>query len=203
MSRSKNYARRLYLASSSPRRVSILTEFSVPFIQIKNAFQEDAFFEQDAASLKKAIQECAVKKAFFSKDHFKGLILGVDTVVVFRDKIFGKPKTLKEAKEMLRHLSGNTHEVISGYCVLDTITDKKISGIDVSHVSFFPLADNDIDTYCGRYHPLDKAGSYAIQEVNKWFVSKVEGSYYNVVGLPIEKLLTVLAPYTLLNTGGE
>lgn len=188
--------RPLFLASASPRRGTILSTFGITYKRIKNRLQEEPSFCV-GPSLKKDVRNLAKAKAIASKDAYQGLILGVDTIVVIGDTVLGKPHTLPEANAMLVQLSGTTHHVISAFCLLDTISQRTISRSVTSTVTFKSLSDEAIRHYHKHYSPLDKAGAYDIQEVKQLFVASLNGSYYNVVGLPIETLLRVLKPYII------
>ncbi len=188
--------RSLFLASTSPRRGAILDTFGIGYQRIKNRLQEEPPLCV-GPSLKKDVRNLAKAKAFTSKNTYRGLILGVDTIVVIGDTVLGKPRDLIDAKAMLEQLSGTTHHVISAFCILDTISQRTISRSVTSTVTFKPLSDEAISHYHKHYSPLDKAGSYDIQEVKQLFVASLKGSYYNVVGLPIETLLRVLKPYII------
>ncbi len=119
------------------------------------------------------------------------LLLTADTVVVLGSEIIGKPKDLEDAKEILRKLSGETHKVVTG-CCLRTRTKKRHFSV-ISEVTFAPLTKEDIDYYVDNYHPLDKAGAYGVQE---WIgcvgVKSIQGSYFNVMGLPVQRVWEVL-----------
>lgn len=119
------------------------------------------------------------------------IVLTADTVVVMDDQILGKPKTVSEAQMMISALSGQTHEVISGVCI--SSVDKVISFSDTTHVTFADIRHEEISHYIQNYQPFDKAGSYGIQE---WLgmigIQSIQGSFYNVMGLPIHKVYKVL-----------
>ena len=112
-------------------------------------------------------------------------------MVILDHTILGKPKDLLEAKEFLRRLSGRNHQVVTGVCI--KYQDKISLFKDITEVSFTTLTDKQIDYYLEKYHPLDKAGAYGIQEwIGMVGVTKIEGSYFNVVGLPVQKLYQAL-----------
>lgn len=118
-------------------------------------------------------------------------VLGADTIVFFRGKILGKPKTLREAKKILRKMSGHTHRVYSGIALIDRRTGKARVSFDKTAVKFLRLSEEKIDDYLARTHPLDKAGAYAIQE-KPVIVEHFRGSYSNIVGLPLEKFQVLI-----------
>ncbi|MCP4050503.1 MAG: septum formation protein Maf [bacterium] len=188
--------RHLYLASSSPRRAEILNNLNIPFTTIANRL-ENEFLPDNPKNILKSIRELTFQKAFLSKKNLKGLILGTDTIVVLKDKVLGKPKDLCEAKKYLSLLSSNTHKVISGFCILDTVSQNKYCRTETTHVTFNKLDNFIINDYCNNYQVLDKAGAYAIQDAEKILISQIRGSYYNVVGLPVDSLLKILNNYDI------
>ena len=119
-----------------------------------------------------------------------GIVIGADTVVAVDGKILGKPKDKADAKCMLRLLSGKTHSVFSGVTVIKNKTAHTFC--EETKVTFFPLSDDEIESYVNTGEPLDKAGAYGIQGKGALLVEKIDGDYYNVVGLPIGKLNRLL-----------
>ncbi|MFC1616805.1 Maf family protein [Candidatus Margulisiibacteriota bacterium] len=186
--------RQLFLASASPRRLDILNAFQIPCTVIENKLVDETLNNNN---IKKAVRVLAQEKALASKENYQGLILGVDTVVVINNQILGKPHNLDEAKKMLQKLSEKEHVVISGIAVVDTILNKNICRTEATYVKFKKLDLAEIEYYCSNYLVLDKAGAYAIQEYGQNFVKKIRGSYYNVVGLPIKTLKSILKSYKI------
>lgn len=183
---------KLILASGSPRRKEILTKFGYTFSTLKSSFEEKG----DGGDPKAITLSFAKGKAldvFFSlpeEDRKNSLVLGADTVVYFGGKILGKPKDGGDAVDTLKMLSGNEHKVYTGYAV---ISEKlKCFGCAVSDVVFNTLSDAVIMEYVATGKPLDKAGSYGLQD-GYGIVDSVRGSVYNVIGLPIEELSPVLS----------
>ncbi|MFC1752111.1 Maf family protein [Thermoproteota archaeon] len=189
--------RTLYLASSSPRRADILRRFNIPFIKIENKLISEKL-PACTNNLKTKLIRIAKQKVSASKSFYKGLILGVDTAVILNNVIFGKPQNLADAETILSCLSGKTHNVISACCVLDTIQNKWLCRTDQSKVTFRKLTKKQIQDYCANYNVLDKAGAYAIQEIGNDFILQVKGSYFNIVGLPIERLLKLFKNYDIV-----
>lgn len=113
-------------------------------------------------------------------------VIGADTVVALGDEIMGKPKTEQDAFDMLKKLSGKTHTVLTGVCVISP--DKQINFYEKTEVEFYPLGDDEIKQYIASGEPMDKAGAYGIQEKGAMFVKSINGDFYNVVGLPIARL---------------
>ncbi len=175
---------KIILASQSPRRKELLKGIGVDFSchvkkDIDESFDADIPAEQIAEYLAK-------KKADNYKDIIDDntIIITADTVVIFEDKILNKPKDKKDAHKMLNILSGNKHKVITGVCIKSISREEIFSSL--STVYFDTLTDNEIDYYIETYKPFDKAGAYGIQEwIGYIGITKIEGSYFNVMGLPV------------------
>tara|TARA_R110002050_G_scaffold200591_1_gene335471 strand:- start:10981 stop:11571 length:591 start_codon:yes stop_codon:yes gene_type:complete len=183
----QNY--RVVLASNSPRRQTLLRELGVNF-----TVEPSKGDEHYPASLKSTdvAEFLALQKAdWFTNFEHNELYLTADTVVVLGEEVLGKPKDKAEAKEILRKLSGNTHEVITGMCIKSKRKQKSFSVL--TEVVFKVLTDEEINFYVNTYKPFDKAGAYGIQEwIGMIGITEIHGSYFNVVGLPTEKLFKQL-----------
>lgn len=179
----------IILGSQSPRRREILSFFSIPFRQISSDFDEDSIpFKGDPrAFVQKIAQEKANK---LLKQYPNEIILTADTTVALDGRLFQKPASLSEAKEMLLTLSGQTHQVFSGVCVTTGASSWVES--ETSQVELHKLTENQIDTYHKTIFPLDKAGGYAIQQNGSIIVKRIEGCYYNIMGLPLATLRRLL-----------
>ncbi len=179
----------LILASNSPRRKEILTKMGYSFTVIPSLFDEGKVKEEG----KTTAETLAYFKAeeVFSRLENKEevVVLGADTIVFFDGKILGKPKDREDAFNMIRALSGKVHEVITGYAVITK--DKIYRGKVISEVVFNHFTDEFINEYLDNAKPFDKAGSYGIQDGYN-LVSKLTGSFDNVVGLPSEKIAEIL-----------
>ena len=123
------------------------------------------------------------------------MIIGADTVVVLNNQILGKPKDAKQAKEILQQLSGKTHEVYTGFAIVEKPSGEMLSEFEKTLVSFRKLADEEIDRYIQSGSPFDKAGGYGIQDQGALFVQKIDGCFYNVMGLPVTKLYQALEKF--------
>lgn len=179
----------LILGSNSPRRKEILNFFSLPFEQIKSDFDESTVVFNSNPSL--FAQETALRKAhILSKKFPDRVILTADTIVYRNGKIFQKPENLKEAFEMLKELSGKEHKVFTGVCVAKK--NDFFSEVEESRVFFHDLTDSQIREYHHHFNPLDKAGGYAIQKGGNLIVKRIEGCYYNIMGLPINTVRRLL-----------
>ena len=172
---------KVILASASPRRIELLKKIVEDFDVVVSNVDESISFEDPA----KAVQKIAERKA--SAIHENAVIIAADTIVFFK-KALGKPKDEEDAVNTLLSLNGKKHLVYTGVCV--SSPNKRICFVDCTEVYFKELSEDDIRDYVKYYLPLDKAGSYGIQD--GVLVEKIVGSYDNVVGLPTEKLKEVL-----------
>lgn len=173
----------IILASGSPRRQQLLKEAGI-FFTVRTKPTDESFPED--MSVYQVPEFLARKKAFAFLDELSSdqLIIAADTVVVHRNEILGKPSSPEEAFSMLKRLSGQSHEVITGVCLLSKICEEHFS--DRTTVCFRPLSDKQINYYLAGYNPYDKAGSYGIQDwIGLIGVEKISGSYFNVMGLPV------------------
>jgi septum formation protein len=179
---------RLILASASPRRRELLARLGIAFDVITADIPELETLTPEHPTPAVLAQENARRKALAVAALHPGRpVLGADTVVALGQRLFGKPATPGHAREFLRALSGQTHEVITGCALIDTQGAMEIFH-EVTRVTFLPLSDDVITRYLGEVDVLDKAGAYALQERSEWIIEKVEGSRTNVIGLPIERL---------------
>jgi len=172
------------LASASQRRMDLLRSLGVSFKVVPSAAEElhDESFSPNALCELNAER----KAADVAMSYPNRVVLGADTLVTLDGKLFGKPRDLAEAKEMLAQLGGKTHQVITGVCLCDAARKSLFS--EVTQVRFRPLTPQVIETYLTAVSVLDKAGAYGIQERGELLVEGFSGSYSNVVGLPLERL---------------
>lgn len=172
------------LASQSARRKELLKYLFDNFEIIPSGADETPPDGIDAEDIPEIL---AVRKAMdIAKDHPDCLVIGCDTVVILDGKIYGKPHSMDDAFNMLRTLSGRTHKVVSGVCIC--FKGKTMSFSQTTLVTFYQLSDEDILRYINESSPLDKAGSYGIQDRGGLFVRSLEGDHYNVIGFPIARL---------------
>ena len=187
---------RIILASKSPRRIDILKKINLDFKVIPSNIIED-FDKTNPSTL---VQSCAFEKAKkVSLENLNNFIIGADTVVVLDKKIMGKPRDINESREMLGMLSGKTHKVFTGVSIQNI--NKNINELFYSKtdVELYKMSDSVIDYYIKNYKPSDKAGSYGIQD---WFssqIKKINGCYYNVMGLPLSKVFKCLYDLSMNN----
>lgn len=184
--------KQIVLASKSPRRKQLLEEIKLEFEVHPSEFEEK---EKGLLPEDLAIHNAIGKAQDISRHYRNALIIGVDTVVAFQNHIIGKPKDIEDAKRILRLLSNTTHRVISGICVMDTDNKKNISAIEETFVTMDRLDEADIENYVNSGEGEDKAAGYAIQGIGSLFVKKIEGDYFNVVGLPIFRLRMILKEF--------
>ena len=177
----------LILASGSPRRKEILDTMGLEFsVDISDA--DESF----AGTPEEMVLELSRRKAqAVASRHSGAIILAADTLV-YGDEVLGKPHSAEEAKRMLAGLSGRWHSVYTGVTMIDTRSGKTLSRADVTRVHFVALTAQDIDAYVATGEPLDKAGAYGIQGRGGMFIDRIEGSYSNVVGLPMALVRSML-----------
>jgi septum formation protein len=175
----------IILASKSPRRQELLRLMDVDFrVVLKDV---DESYPEHLSPQEVAVYIATKKAEAFDESIGDEVVLTADTIVVIDGQILGKPETPEHAVEMLKTLSGKVHQVITGVCLLHKHKYNKF--FDVSEVFFRKLTDEEITSYVEKYNPLDKAGSYGIQErIGLIGIERINGSYTNVVGLPTEKL---------------
>ncbi len=175
--------KKIILASASPRRKEILGITGLKFSVCVSDYVEDLDLSLRPRELARFLSR---KKAeAVSGKYRNALIIAADTFIVFKDRILGKPHTDKEAEKMLTMLNGKAHAVITGFTIIDTATGKKLSRSVETKVYFKRLSKEEIRAYVRSKEPLDKAGAYAIQGLGAVFIEKIEGDYFNVVGLPL------------------
>ena len=179
---------KIVLASKSPRRKEILSLICDEF-EIRVSDADESYDE--STPLCDVPRILSLRKAMAVNMADDEIIIGCDTVVLINNKLLGKPKTREKAIEMLNEMSGNSHEVISGLTV--RTADKTYSEAVSSTVYMRKLTDSEIEKYVDVWRPLDKAGAYGIQEMAGSFVSRIEGDFYNIVGLPLCRLVEILS----------
>ena len=175
----------IILASTSPRRREVLNFFSVPFKQAQPDFDESSV--EYKGDPKQHVMELSKGKALSLQKEFPGqTILAADTLVYFEDAVLGKPEDVNHAFEILKKLQGHWHQVYTGITLVND--DKVVSDFDQTNILFKDCTDQEIQKYLAGISCLDKAGAYAIQMAGNIMVDKLEGCFYNTVGLPINTL---------------
>ncbi len=185
----------LVLVSASPRRQALLQQVGIPFL-VHPSEVDEQIPDQVADPMATAITLARQKARAVAKQFPRRWLLAADTLVVVGHRVFGKPQTPDEAVAMLRQLSGRSHWVVTGLCLAQTDQQGRIrkcfTAAERTKVTFRPLSDDEIAAYVATGEPMDKAGAYGIQGKAAVFVTQVVGCYYNVVGLPLAKLTTLL-----------
>ena len=179
---------KILLASASPRRKKLLGELGYEITVAAPLFDEEQIRAQDPAQLVAALAEGKGRSVCASEEV---LLVAADTVVAFNGAILGKPADAADAKKMLSMLSGNTHQVYTGVYLRHGEKERVFT--DRSSVTFRALAEQEIDTYVQSGSPMDKAGSYGIQETD--FVSEIKGSFNNIVGFPTELFQKIIKEF--------
>ena len=180
----------LILASRSPRRAALLTQMGFDFRIVPVEIAENFPPRADPIATVKTLSTRKAEAAL--PDVSNGLIIGADTVVVLKGEMLGKPRSPEDAASMLQKLSGNTHEVFTGFTLIDAKDGERLSDIERTRVTFRKLEDWEISDYVESGMPMDKAGAYGIQDRSGLFVDRIEGCFYNVVGFPMTRFYEAL-----------
>jgi len=201
--------KKIILASASPRRHELLDLLGIEHevIPCKEDEKQLRVVEKSKPEMKQKITPKTIEQLVLESAYQKAscvakilpankkkntLVIGADTIVVLDDEIIGKPKSKKEAISMLQKLLGNIHEVYTGLCVIDLNADKILSAVEKTAVSMKVWPIEKIEAYIEAENVLDKAGGYAIQGKGAAMIDRVEGCYYNVMGLPLSRLVIML-----------
>jgi len=183
--------KKIILASASPRRKELLRQIGLIFEVVPSEIEEDV---KDGEEPREHVLRLARLKAQeIARDQDSAVIIGADTIVVLGGEILGKPKDEEEAFAMLSQLSGRVHRVVTGFCVLDASDGSEYSEAVESKVRFKHLTPEEIRGYIKTDEPMDKAGAYAVQGRGSYMIKEIQGSYTNVVGLPLCELVEVLS----------
>jgi len=183
----------IILASASPRRKDLLEQIGLSFRVEPSNYQENIRLDLEPHELAKSLS--LEKARLVARNHRNALVIAADTFIVFEGKILGKPRTETEAKEMLKAMIGKPHSVITGFSIIDADSNKTVSGSVETRVHLRKLGSDEIDAYVRSKEPLDKAGAYAIQGLGSVIVEKIEGDYFNVIGLPLSALTESLKEF--------
>lgn len=185
---------RLILASSSPRRADLLSQIGLTFEIYPSDIEEPSF--NGSISPAAATQQLASMKAKSVAERYtEGVIIGADTLVEYKNELLGKPDNPEHARYILKKLSGKKHKVVTGLCLINVELSKEITWYEVTKVHFRELSPIEIEEYVNCGEPLDKAGAYGIQGRGAAFVNRIEGCYFNVVGLPLASLIEKLSDF--------
>ena len=183
---------KLILASASPRRAEILRNAGIAFSVLSSAVDETLIPGETAAEMvgRLALAKCELVAA---RAVGPAIVIAADTTVVLEGAILGKPRTTEDARQMLEKLSGRTHSVITGVALIRLPDAERREFMETTHVHFGTLSEEDVTKYLASGEPFDKAGSYAIQGLAGRFIPRIDGCYFNVVGLPVARLCKELA----------
>lgn len=188
---------KIVLASASPRRAEILRNAGIPFEVLATQADETRRAGELRGDYVRRLALEKARAAAADADTSDGdcLFVGADTVVVAGDEILGKPRSEEDARRMLRKLSGNVHEVHTGLAVVQW--PHRAEGVvdEVTRVTFAPLSGEEIEIYIATGEPFDKAGAYGIQGIGGRYVTRIEGCYFNVMGLPLARLWSLLQEF--------
>src|SRR5580704_15478271 len=184
----------LILASSSPRRAEILRQAGIAFEICAAEIDETVLPGETALEMVARLAEAKARAITAQMDAAirECIIVGADTTVELDGEILGKPRDTANAREMLARLSGRTHHVLTGIFLLRLPGNATRAAVEKTAVTFAPLSETEIDAYVASGEPLGKAGAYAIQGLAGRYIPKIEGCYFNVVGLPLARLYTLL-----------
>ncbi|MEK7818612.1 MAG: nucleoside triphosphate pyrophosphatase [Bacteroidota bacterium] len=188
------------LASNSPRRKYLLNQIGLKFKIHPSKISENVLKNETP---KENVLRLSLQKAIdVSKSYKDEIVIGADTIVVLNDKILGKPKSKNDAVKMLNRLSNNSHFVYTGFAFVDSKTKKSFTGFEKTKVTFRKLTTDEIKLYVSSGSPMDKAGAYGIQDdFGAVFIKKINGCYYNVVGLPLQNFFISLNKF--INENGK
>ncbi|MDK2823328.1 MAG: nucleoside triphosphate pyrophosphatase [Clostridia bacterium] len=177
---------KIILASASPRRYELLKQIKIPFTVQVSKINENKI---KMGKPQNWVQNLALEKALdVAQSIDEGLVIGADTVVVKENRVLGKPLTSEEAMSMLNFLSGSTHQVMTGIAIVNAVNQRIFTDVEITTVKFRNLTEQEIYSYVASGEPMDKAGAYGIQGLGALLVEGITGCYFNVVGLPLNKL---------------
>ncbi len=183
----------IILASGSPRRQELLSKARIPFRVIPPNIDESYGDEEDVVGIVRRLSEKKVNTIIsLFKNESPRWILGVDTLVDLDGEIIGKPRTIEEAKDTIRALSGKKHRVLSGISLLPSKNERMITKVAVTEVKFIKMSDDEINYYINTGEWSGVAGGYRIQGIGSFFIEWIKGSYSNVMGLPMETFYGIL-----------
>lgn len=185
--------REIVLASASPRRCELLKQIGLSFTVMPANINEDISCGQEPTAM---VEKLSRDKAFHVANELQHdcIVIGADTIVV-KDEILGKPTDELDARNMLERLQGDWHEVITGITVVAVPEKTSTTTFERTRVKMKPLDASEIETYIATGEPMDKAGAYGIQGMGALLVDRIEGCYFNVVGLPLVRLSEILKDY--------
>lgn len=185
--------KQIILASTSPRRKELLEKTGLKFKIVSSNYEEDMSLKMRPLILAKFLSKG--KAEAVAKKYKNHIIISADTFVALNDELLGKPHTRDEAREMLKKISNKVVSIITGYTVIDTGDNKKISNVSEAKVYIKRLSSDEIENYIKTKEPLDKAGAFAIQGLGAVIIKKIEGDFFGIVGLPLYDLSETLKKF--------
>ncbi len=183
----------IILASASPRRAEILTKLELAFAVRPSAIDEN--LTENLPPAEYAVELAERKARAVAAEIPTGMIIGADTIVVLGKEILGKPASEAEAHAMLRRLSNRTHRVFTGFAIFDRPSNRCVSAVEMTEVTFRALEDAEIAAYVQSGEAMDKAGAYGIQDLSAVFAERINGCFYNVVGFPLTRFYLTLRAF--------
>ena len=183
----------IILASSSPRRKEILSKLRLPFTVAVSDYEEDMTLPMPPAELAQYLS--AGKARAVAKSHPDAIIIAADTFIIYGNHVLGKPKTEERAREMLRMLSGQENDILTGVTILDSSDNHHYSFSEITKVFMKVISEDTITAYIKTGEPLDKAGAYALQELGAILIDRIEGDFFNAMGLPLARLALELQKF--------
>lgn len=187
----------LILASKSPRRRYLLEQAGLSFDVIPSKFDESSAALTEPVHYVGSLSKAKAHEV--AANHPHSWIIGADTIVLIDDRVLGKPRDSDEARTMLERLSGQTHQVYTGYTICRHASQTNLTDAVCTDVTFKKLSRNEIEWYIHTQEPFDKAGAYAIQGLGTFLVKRINGSYTNVVGLPVCEVIEHLIKHGVVN----
>lgn len=185
--------KQIILASTSPRRKELLTKLGLKFKTVFSDYEENMNSNLKPLELAKFLSKG--KAEAVAKRYKKHIIIAADTFVVLRNELLGKPRGAAEARKMLKWISGKSLSVITGFTIIDTSEGKILSKAVETKAYIKKLTESEINNYIKTKEPMDKAGAFAIQGVGSAIVKKIEGDFFNVMGLPLNALSEALKKF--------
>jgi len=183
----------IILASKSPRRIELLKMIGLKFIICPSDIEE--IYQDHLSPIEYVIKNAKEKNKHIALKYPANLVISADTIVVLNDEILEKPHDKDHAFEILKKLSGHTHEVITGFGISLNSFSKSIFDYEITKVTFRDLNNDEIEAYCNTGEPFDKAGGYGAQGIGSMIIKKVDGCFFNVVGLPLTKFYLTLQQF--------
>lgn len=191
----KSKSKKIILASGSERRKTLFKSLQIPFEVMPSTFEELDINNTDLSAHEFAAHNAAEKARDVARKVENAIVIGMDTIVSFENKIIGKPEDITHAREILELLSGQEHSVITGVCIIDADDQIEVAGNEETKVTFDSMSTNEIDRYLELGEWEGKAGAFAIQGIGALFIQEIKGDYFNVVGFPIYRFSELMKEF--------